>query len=294
MKVCLILAAAALLGSGIFMFLSGMLDLPTQKIRRAVKQSGRPLEKKKLTERLEPLLLKAAAPVSRLIPLNPYREQEMEAMLENNGLPYTPKLFIARSICTALLLALCSVPAFFLSPLIGLGVIGIGVLAGIIQYSKVYDIEKDRRKIIEAELPRFTQHIALAVQNTSNVTGILEMYRPMAGKTFGKELAKTIADIKTSDVQGALKRLSRRVNSSMLAEVTRGLCSIDQGIDQGTHFQLLAFTYRDRQNQLFKKEALKKPDKIATCGLLGLAGIIVQIGVILGTQLKDVWGVFNL
>lgn len=289
-----IITAALFFGGGIFILLEAILNHPSQKSRRTVKKSNQPLEEKKLLEKLEPLLLKMAAPLSKLIPLNAYKEREMKVMLDSGGLLYTPKLFIARSICIVFLLSLCSVPLFFLHPFIGLCVMGIGGVVGVQQYAKIYEIEKDRKKIIEAELPRFTQHIALAVQNTNNVTGILEVYRPMAGKTFGKELTKTIADIKTSDVQGSLKRLSRRVNSSMLSEVTRGLCSIDNGIDQGTHFQLLAFTYRDKQNQLFKKEMLKKPDKISNCGFLGLAGVLVQIGVIIGTQLMDTMGTFNL
>lgn len=289
-----ILAASVLLGGGLFILLNAVLNTPSKKAKQAVKKSNSRLEKKELMEYLEPILLFLAKPLSKIIPLNPYKEREMAVMLEEAEMPYTPKVYIAKNIAIALLVSLLSIPLFYVFPIGGFALIGIGVILGLDQQSKVYGAAKKRREIIEAELPRFTQHIALAVKNTTNVTGMLEVYRPMAGKTFGKELTKTIADIRTSDVQGGLKRLSRRVNSTMLNEVVRGLCSIDQGIDQGTHFQLLAFTYRDRQNQLLKKEALKRPDKISTCTLLGLGAMLVQIIAIIGTQLMNQWATFNI
>lgn len=289
-----ILAASVLLGGGLFILLNAVLNTPSKKTKKAVKLSNQPLEKKKLLEYVEPILRKLAKPVSRLLPLNSYRQKEMEDMLKDAELDFTPKEYIARSVCITLLIALVSIPFFFLSPVIGFLIIAIGIWMGYKEQDEVYSVVKERRQYIEAELPRFTQHIALAIRHDTNITGILEVYRPMAGKTFGKELEKTIADIHTSNVQEALKRLSRRINSSMLNEVVRGLCSVDQGIDQGNYFQLLAFTYRDRQNQLLKKEALKRPGKIASVSFLGCFAAGVQILVILGTQFVENMGIFNI
>lgn len=294
MRILAILAVAALLGSGFFIGLRALLDYPSHKSCKAIKQSKQPMEKKKLLAQIEPILLKLAAPVSKIIPLNPNQEKEMAAMLEDAELPYTPKLYLARSVCIFLLVAAISIPCFMLSVFAGLFTLALAVFAAYVEQEKVYSVVKKQRQFIEAELPRFTQHVALAIQKTSNVTGILEVYRPMAGKTFGKELEKTIADIRTSDVQGALTRFSHRINSTMLSEVVRGLRSVDQGIDQGTHFQLLAFTYRDRQNQLLKKEALKKPGKISSVAFLGCLAVLIQIIVIFGTQFKTSLGVFNI
>lgn len=289
-----ILAASILLGGGSFMLLNSVFNTPSQKTKRTVRLSNQPLEKKKLIEYAEPALRKLSKPVSKIIPLNSYKEKEMENMLKDAELEANPKEYIARNVCITLLIVLLSVPLFFLSPYLGLLTIAFGIWLGYREQDKVYGIVKEKRKQIESELPRFTQHISLAIRQDTNITGILEVYRPMAGKTFGKELEKAIADIRTSNVQEALKRLSRRMNSSMLNEVVRGLCSVDQGIDQGNYFQLLAFTYRDRQNQLLKKEALKRPDKIASVSFLGCAAVIVQIGVILGTKFIEYMSVFNI
>lgn len=294
MKVIIVLMCSVLFGYGIYKCIYATGKYPSRKSRKAMKKSAELVDKKSLMERLEPLILKVATKISRFLPMNPLKEQELKNMLIDVDLPYDPKVFISRSIVIAVAIGVFAIPFLLFFPLGALGVLLVDFLIVSKEMGKVYDITKKRKEIIEMELPRFTQHLALAIPNTSNVRDMLEQYRPMAGKTFGKELTRTLADIKTSDLQGSLLRMEQRVGSSMLSEIIRALCSVDNGIDQGQHFNMLAFNYRDKQNQLIRKEALKRPDKISTLAFLGVIGVLAQILVLLGSQFAGVFSTFSL
>lgn len=94
------------------------------------------------------------------------------------------------------LVALCAIPVFFIQPLFGMVVIGLAVTLWFSTYYAAFDYVKKRKKIIEAEIPRFALTITQNLEIDRDVLKILTSYRRVAGKEFGQELDQTIADMK--------------------------------------------------------------------------------------------------
>ena len=83
-------------------------------------------------------------------------------------------------------------------------------------YYSAFDFVKKRKKVIEAEIPRFALTIAQNLENDRDVLKILAAYRRVAGKEFGMELDQTVADMKTGNYENALIRFESRMGSTML------------------------------------------------------------------------------
>ena len=100
--------------------------------------------------------------------------------------------------------------------------VGLAVAVWFSTYYAVFDYVRKRRKLIEAEIPRFALTIGQNLENDRDVLKILTSYRRVAGRDYGAELDQTIADMITSNYENALLPFETRIGRPMLSAVVRG------------------------------------------------------------------------
>ena len=151
-------------------------------------------------------------------------------------------------------------------------------------YYKASDIVKKRKKLIEAELPRFAVSIQQSLAADRNVLKLLTSYRKIAGPHLGQELDITIADMKTANYENALLHLQNRVGSTMLSDIVRGLIGTLRGDDQQMYFKMLVFDMRQIEQSNLKKETQKRPKQMQKYSMLMLFCILLIYVVVLSVE----------
>lgn len=205
---------------------------------------------------------------------------------------FSPEVYTLKAFVTAGLAFLCGVPLAFVQPLFALGAAALGVALWFSTYYKAFDFVKKRKKVMEAEIPRFALSIAQNLENDRDVLKILTSYRRIAGKEFGRELDETIADMRTGNYENALLRLEARVGSALLSDIVRGLIGTLRGDDQHLYFKMICFDMRQIEQNNLKKEALKRPKQIQKYSMMMLFCIVIIYAVVLCTEVVGSLGVF--
>ena len=159
-------------------------------------------------------------------------------------------------------------------------------------YQKAFDIVKKRKKLIEAELPRFAVSIQQGLSTDRDVLKLLISYRRIAGPHLGKELDTTIADMKTGNYENALLHLQNRVGSTMLSDIVRGLIGTLRGDDQQMYFKMLVFDMRQIEQNNLKKEAAKRPKQMQKYSMMMLFCILLIYVVVLSVEVVSSIGSF--
>ena len=157
---------------------------------------------------------------------------------------------------------------------------------------QAFDYVKKRKKIIEAELPRFAVTIAHNLENDRDVVKILSSYRRVAGPELGHELDVTIADMVTGNYENALLRFQNRIGSTMLSDIIRGLIGTLRGDDQQMFFKMLTFDMRQIEQSNLKKEAAKRPKQMQKYSMMMLFCILLIYVVVLSVEVVGSLGSF--
>ena len=202
------------------------------------------------------------------------------------------RVYTARAWVTAGAIGLCAIPMAFLIPLFVPILIGFAVALWFSTYYAAFDFVKKRRKVIEAEIPRFALTIGQNLENDRDVLKILTSYRRVAGKDFGAELDQTIADMKTGNYENALIHFETRIGSPMLSDVIRGLVGVLRGDDQRMYFKMICFDMRQIEQNNLKKEAAKRPKAIQRYSMMMLICIMIIYLVVLCTEVLTSLGGF--
>lgn len=283
--------AIILFGFAVYNLSCAFVDVPTSKTSKmmllARKQQG--IKNEKL---LDVYLTKVAELVAPYLRLDKLKRNKLQAALTISGLELTPEVYTARAWVTAGAVGLCAV---FMAPLMPLMVpilIGLAVALWFSTYYAAFDFVKKRRKLIEAEIPRFALTIGQNLENDRDVLKILTSYRRVAGKDFGAELDQTIADMKTSNYENALIHFETRIGSPMLSDVIRGLIGTLRGDDQRMYFKMITFDMRQIEQNNLKKEAAKRPKKIQRYSMMMLICIMIIYLVVLCTEVLSSLGAF--
>ena len=179
-----------------------------------------------------------------------------------------------------------------LIPMAGFAVMGLSVLMWFSTYYQVFDIVKKRKKLIEAELPRFAVSIQQALSTDRDVLKLLISYRRIAGPHLGQELDTTIADMRTGNYENALLHLQNRVGSTMLSDIVRGLIGTLRGDDQQMYFKMLVFDMRQIEQNNLKKEAAKRPKQMQKYSMMMLFCILLIYVVVLSVEVVGSLGGF--
>ncbi len=291
MTTLLILLASALLGAGVYNLFCAFVDVPTAKTSRmmmiAKKQTGTGSEKL-----FNVYLTKVAEKLSPLLRLDPIKKSKLSLALSISGIPLTPEAYTMKAFLTALLTALCGVFLLLFMPMAGFLVMGLSILMWFSTYQKAFDIVKKRKKLIEAELPRFAVSIQQGLSTDRDVLKLLISYRRIAGPNLGQELDTTIADMKTGNYENALLHLQNRVGSTMLSDIVRGLIGTLRGDDQQMYFKMLVFDMRQIEQNNLKKEAAKRPKQMQKYSMMMLFCILLIYVVVLSVEVVGSLGAF--
>lgn len=287
----LALFACVLLGVAAYNLSCAFVDVPTGKTSKMMllsrKQQG--VKNDKL---LDVYITRIATFLERFIRLDKLKRSKLQAVLSIAGVEVSPEVYTLKAYVTAGLVALCAIPVFFIQPLFALIVVGLAVTLWFSTYYAAFDFVKKRKKIIEAEIPRFAITIAQNLENDRDVLKILTSYRRVAGKEFGQELDQTIADMRTGNYENALIHFEGRVGSALLSDVVRGLIGTLRGDDQRMYFKMICFDMRQIEQNNLKKEAAKRPKKIQKYSMMMLICIILIYIVVLCTEVIGSLGVF--
>lgn len=291
MTTLLILLVAVLLGIGAYNLSCAFVDVPTARTSRmmmiAKKQTGEASEKLS-----DVYLTRVAEKLSPLLKLDPIKKSKLELALNIAEIPLTPESYTMKAILTAVLTALLGLFLLLFIPLVGFLVMASSILMWFSTYQKAFDIVKKRKKLIEAELPRFAVSIQQGLSTDRDVLKLLISYRRIAGPHLGKELDTTIADMKTGNYENALLHLQNRVGSTMLSDIVRGLIGTLRGDDQQMYFKMLVFDMRQIEQNNLKKEAAKRPKQMQKYSMMMLFCILLIYVVVLSVEVVSSIGSF--
>lgn len=237
-------------------------------------------------------LTKVAEKLSPLLRLDPIRKGKLSLALSIAGIPLTPEAYTMKAFLTALLTALAGLFLLLFIPMVGFIVMGLSILMWFSTYQQAFDIVKKRKKLIEAELPRFAVSIQQGLSTDRDVLKLLISYRRIAGPHLGQELDTTIADMKTGNYENALLHLQNRVGSTMLSDIVRGLIGTLRGDDQQMYFKMLVFDMRQIEQNNLKKEAAKRPKQMQKYSMMMLFCILLIYVVVLSVEVVGSLGAF--
>ena len=283
--------AIVLFGFAAYNLSCSFADIPTGRTSKMMmltrKQKG-----VKNEQLLDVYLTKIASLLAPFLHLDKLKKNRLQAALNIAGFEVTPEVYTAKAWVTAGAAALCTLPLMFVLPLFVPLLLGLAVALWFSTYYAAFDYVKKRRKLIEAEIPRFALTIVQNLENDRDILKILTSYRRVAGKDFGAELDQTIADMKTGNYENALIHFETRIGSPMLSDVVRGLVGVVRGDDQRMYFKMICFDMRQIEQNNLKKEAAKRPKKIQRYSMLMLFCIIIIYLVVLCTEVLGSLGAF--
>jgi hypothetical protein len=279
----LILFTSVFMGIACYNLSCAFADVPTAKTSRmmmlAKKQTGTGDEKL-----FDVYFTKVAEKLSPLLKLDPIKKGRLAMTLFIAGIPLTPECYTMKAFLSALLTGLAGIPFFLFMPLLGFLMIGLAVMMWFSTYHKAFDLVKKRRKLIEAELPRFAVSIQQGLATDRDVLKLLTSYRRIAGPHLGQELDTTVADMRTGNYENALLHLQNRVGSTMLSDIVRGLIGTLRGDDQQMYFKMLVFDMRQIEQNNLKKEAGKRPKQMQKYSMMMLFCILLIYVVVLSVE----------
>lgn len=280
MLVCLLGGIAA------YMIIATVLKLPTRK-------SVQILDKAMLGNAKQVDFADLARKLAKHIKLDEFKKEKLERALELDPQGTTPEECMAQIYILSFLISLIGLVFILISkPMAIIGVL-LGPVMGYLKYQEIFKKLKEHKASIEREIPRFAQSIHENLKVSRDVLAILTSYQSIANKALGYELEKTIADMKTSNYESALMRLDARIGSQNLSELIRGLIGALRGNDQTTYFEHLAYEMRHLEENMIRKEAMKRPDKMHILSMAMLVGILLMVGAVCGTMLIESFSVFN-
>lgn len=287
MENLMIFLVCALGGVALYMVITNLMKIPAQKSVDIMLKAAQGNKK-------EIPFASLSKKIAQYIKIDTGKKEKLERALELMKDPQSAEEFMAQKYIMAVIISLIFSILFFVSK--PLGVIGIlfGPIVSYLQYQEVFKKLKNHRAAVEREVPRFTQSVYENLKVSRNVLAILESYQTVAGKAFSFELQKTIADMKTSNYESALMRLDRRIGSQPLSEVIRGLIGTLRGNDQTTYFDHLAFEMKHLEENMIRKEAMKRPEQMQRLSMAMLIGVFLMLAAVCGTMLVESFKIFDM
>jgi len=286
--------------AGLYLVLSGFFPRVNVRAERAVK--ARAGKKESISTAL---VNKIAVQILPLFSIEDMKRQSLQRSLDILGWSESPELFRARAWATGILYGagvLAFTPVFHLLTLVlfpgvirGAAIYQLGVFAAIAmlfvgRHAVTSELEKEivkRREAIEWELPQFAGTVLQSLGHTRNVIDILESYRKICGDSLKHEIDQTLNEMRTGNHETALKNLAARINSGSFTQLAQGLIGLLRGDDQSSYFQIITKDFSKNQQELIKKELLKRPGRLTINNVLLLAGMMLMLFVAIGGYLMD-------
>jgi tight adherence protein C len=220
--------------------------------------------------------------LARYIPINNFREAEIQRALSAAGMKETPKEYVAAAVVPSAATLLIAVPAYFVNPLLAAIPAAFAVYLYIHKYNSANRKCGSRRTEIEKELPRFVAFMANELKSERNVLELIDTYKANYKSPLTEELSITVSDMRTGNQEQALHNLETRINSPMLSELVRGLQSEIRGNDMTLYFENLGYKMADVWKERMKQQALKKEPKLNMMSLMLFLCSVTTVFIALG------------
>ena len=292
MEIALQLIISTIAAIGLAFILADVFRIPKYPVSKAITSLGK--RKNKKTNPLDIWLGDLANLIVSKLKLNEYKRLQLKIDLESADMTLSPEQYVANAIVKALFIGAFAIPFLFFAPIISAIVVAIAVVIYFSEYKKVGNVIKEKRRQIEAELPRLVSNIDKTLVHSRDVLGILDSYREHAGEELRRELDITVADMRSGNYEVALTRLESRVGSSMMSDVTRGLVSVIRGDKTDVYWGNLVLKFSDYQRTLLKNEANKAPKRVRKLSMaLLFCFMLVYVAVIGQVLLSSLGGMFG-
>ena len=292
MEIALQIIIATIAAIGLGCILADVFKIPKYPVSKAITSLGKRQNKK--TNPLDIWLGDLANLIASKLKLNEYKRLQLKIDLESADMTLSPEQYVANAIVKALFIGAFAIPFLFFAPIISIIVVAIAVVIYFSEYKKVGNVIKEKRRQIEAELPRLVSNIDKTLVHSRDVLGILDSYREHAGEELRRELDITVADMRSGNYEVALTRLESRVGSSMMSDVTRGLVSVIRGDKTDVYWGNLVLKFSDYQRTLLKNEANKAPKRVRKLSMALLCCFMMVYVVVIGqVLLSSLGGMFG-
>ena len=292
MEIALQIIIATIAAIGLGCILADVFKIPKYPVSKAITSLGK--RKNKKTNPLDIWLGDLANLIASKLKLNEYKRLQLKIDLESADMTLSPEQYVANAIVKALFIGAFAIPFLFFTPIISAIVVAIAVVIYFSEYKKVGNVIKEKRRQIEAELPRLVSNIDKTLVHSRDVLGILDSYREHAGEELRRELDITVADMRSGNYEVALTRLESRVGSSMMSDVTRGLVSVIRGDKTDVYWGNLVLKFSDYQRTLLKNEANKAPKRVRKLSMALLCCFMMVYVVVIGqVLLSSLGGMFG-
>lgn len=271
------------LAMGIYLILAAVLHVPTYQAAKAALNAIK--KNKKQVKNFDAILMELAVKLSKVLPMDEYRNRKLTATLKSAEIPLTAEQYISLAVVKAGMALVCAVPCLFIAPIISpvFMIVGMGIYFS--ESSKAEKKTRVRREEIEFELPRFVATLTQELQASRDVLSMLETYQKNAGAALKNELVITTTDMRTGNFEGALARFEARVSSAMLSDVVRGLIGVLRGDDGVAFFRMLSHDMKQIELQRLKKLALERPPKIRKYSFMLLGCMLLLYMGVMGYQI---------
>ena len=252
--------AGILVGIGVMYILLDLYKIPYLKTSKAVKMLSENQREKKSS--LDIWLGGIATSLAKVIKINEYKRAELENDLKTAKIDISPEQYRANAIVKALVLGIFAIPMLFIFPLLSPVIIIAAVIVYDSENKKAGKKIKEKRQIIEYELPRFVSTVEKTLKHSRDVLYMIEYYAQNAGELFKEELNITVADMRSSNYETAITRLESRIGTPMMSDVCRGLIGILRGDDMALYWSSLSLKFADVHRQELKQRAQKVPKRV--------------------------------
>lgn len=275
-----------LCGIATYMIIASVLKLPTQRSVDTLLKAYEGNTKK-------PAFDDVSKKLAKHINLDKYKKEQLIRALDVSHDSRTPEEYVSSAIVFGTVVSLILSMILVISKPLGLIAIAIGPVLGYAQYKDAFVKLKKHKESIEREIPRFAQSIHENLKVSRDILAIFQSYKTVANKSLRFELEKTIADMKTSNYEAALLRFDARIGSPNLSELVRGLLGALRGNDQSTYFEHFAYEMRHYEENMIRKEAMKRPEKMHFLSMAMLGGILLMLAAVCGTLLMEAFSMFG-
>lgn len=277
---------------GLGFILADVMKVPSLKASKAVSNLGK--KGKRKTSVIELYLKDFSTKIAGKLKLNEIKRANLVIDLRTAGMEITPEQYMADAIVKALLFAVLALPTFFISKIIGVGLLGLAVFVYFHESKSVTRKIKAKRERIEYELPRFVGHIDKTLMHSRDLIYVIESYLPVAGEELKEELMITLAEMRSSgNNQEALTALDNRIGSNSLSDVARALKAVENSKDTTVLWASLSMKFSELQKINLKAQANVIPRKVKKLSLaLMMCFLLIYIAVIGQVLLNSMSGLF--
>ena len=282
------LISGILVGVGMMFILLDVFEIPYLKTSKSVKTVSKKQREK--TSSVDVWLGSIADSLAKIIKINEYKRIELENDLKTARIDITPEQYKANAIVKASVLGLFAIPMLFFFPLLSPVIIIASIVVYNIENKKAGKKIKEKRQIIEYELPRFVSTVEKTLKHSRDVLYMLESYTPNSGDEFKHELNITIADMRSSNYEAAITRLENRIGSPMMSDVCRGLIGILRGDNMAVYWSALSLKFADVHRQQLKRRAQKIPKKVKRLSIALLVCFMLMYVVVIVYQIINSLG----